>query len=76
MWISLAIAATKIGSIWAREIVVRRIFQTGTTIFIAWSVIEARKIKKNEFNQWPGDRNGQTPKVDENPSEFDDDFPF
>ena len=46
MWISVGIAVTKIGSIWARSIVVRRVFQTGTSLFILLSVLESRKQRE------------------------------
>ena len=46
MWISVGIAVTKIGPIWARSIVVRRVFQTGTSLFILLSVLESRKQRE------------------------------
>ena len=75
MWISVGIAITKIGSIWAKNMVVRNAFRTGTSLFIMLSVIQSRNLRKanDEANIVPNPGEGQAGGMG---GSSDDDVPF
>ena len=75
MWISIGIAVSRIGAIWSTNIVARRVFQTGTAVFVVLSVFEARQIRKKRDEAYRLSREGfsQNDYVAKQPS---DEVPF
>ena len=75
MWISVGIAATRIGSILATTTVLRKTFQVGTAIFVLLSVERSRRLRKqrDEVYKLSREGNNEAYPVVKNDG---DDFPF